>query len=403
MCFSRLGLLLIVGFGCASAHAASPAATAAVLCDGKDALPLVVAGSRHFVDVELKGPKATETIRFHVDSGGNTPGLLLQQAAFNRLGFTDVAQLPKTLRIGGHDVAVPAATSWFVHDAKDIRNEHMSEGQIGAGFFGQFIVCIDPAKGHIAFGNPAAFPIVDDGTGLPIELARMGQNSAPYLFVRSEFGGQKMLLLFDTGASASMLERKYIDLVRADHADWPLIQGAAGDADMLGGKLLEYLLRVPSLVAGGSDLGTAVFVERRDDTWHLMFNVDDAHGAVANDVLDRYRTLIDYRGSHVWLWPTKRPLDASASLVRVGVGLRYGDDQCPVVTAISTGNAPDVAAHVKVNDVILSVDGKSVCDGLHHTAATALAGRAGQVKKLQLRRGDKTTAVTATVRDLAKP
>lgn len=402
MRFSRLASLMFIGFSCATAHAAAPVATAAALCDGKDALPLVVAGSRHFVDVELKGPKATETIRFHVDSGGNTPGLLLQQSAFARLGFSDVAQLPKTLRIAGHDVAIPAATSWLVHDGKDIRNEHMSEGQLGAGFLSQFVVCIDPAKGRIAFGNPAAFPIADDGTGLPVELARMGPNNAPYIFVRAEFGGQKMLLLFDTGAAASMLERKYLDLVRADHADWPLIQGAAGDADMLGGKLLEQMLRVPSLVVGGRDLGAAVFVERRDDTWHLMFNVDNAHGAVANDVLDRYRMLIDYRGSHVWLWPTKRPLDASASLVRVGVGLRYGDDKCPIVTAISTGNAPDVAANIKVNDAILSVDGKSLCDGLHHTAATALAGRAGQRKKLQLRRGDKTLPVTATVRDLTK-
>jgi C-terminal processing protease CtpA/Prc len=166
---------------------------------------------------------------------------------------------------------------------------------------------------------------------------------------------------------------------------------------------IEQLLRVPSLAVGGRDLGPANFVERRDGTWPRMFGVDDAHGALAGDVLDRFRMLLDYERARVWLWPSGRAPDASASLTRVGVGLHYGADKCPSVTAISSGNAPDVAAALAKGDTILAVDGKSVCDGLHHTAATALAGRDGQPKKLQLRRAGKTSEVTVTVRDLTKP
>jgi C-terminal processing protease CtpA/Prc len=96
---------------------------------------------------------------------------------------------------------------------------------------------------------------------------------------------------------------------------------------------------------------------------------------------------------------------ASASLVRVGLGLRYGTDKGRAVTSISTGNADDVAANVKAGDVLMAVDGKNVCDGLHHTAATTLAGHDGQRKKLQLRRAGKPLEVTVTVRDdlLAPP
>jgi hypothetical protein len=386
-----------------TSYAASPAMTAAALCDGAEALPMEVAGSRHFVNVELAGPKRTETIRFHVDSGGSTFGLLIREAAMKRLGFTDAARLPKTLRIAGRDLAVPPGVSWYVSKQADPRNERMSEGQIGAAFFGQFLVCIDPAKGRIAFAKPAAFPIDDDGTGLPIELPRMGPNKAPYVFVHAEFGGQKMLLLFDTGASGSMLERRHIDLLHAAHAGWPLIRGAAGDPDMLGGMLTEELLRVPSVVVSGRDLGAAVFVERPTNTWPEMFGVDEAHGALANDVLDRYRILIDYQRARLWLWPSGRPPDASASLVRVGVGLHYGADQCPAVTAIATGSAPDVAANLKSGDVIVAVDGKSVCDGLHHTAAAALAGGDGQKKTLQVRRAGKSFDVVVTARDLLAP
>ena len=98
-----------------------------------------------------------------------------------------------------------------------------------------------------------------------------------------------------------------------------------------------------------------------------------------------------------------QPVDAAASLVRVGVGLKYGADRCPAITYVSTGNAPDVAATLKPGDVLVVVDGKSVCDGLHHTAAAALAGRDGAAKKVQIKRAGKTSDVTVTVRDLTKP
>ena len=89
-----------------------------------------------------------------------------------------------------------------------------------------------------------------------------------------------MLLLFDTGASSSMLERKTIDTIHAAHPDWlrPYCS-AAGDADMLGGTFTEEVLRVPLVTVNGLDLGPALFVERPTDTWPRMFGVDDAHGA----------------------------------------------------------------------------------------------------------------------------
>ena len=288
-------------------------------------------------------------------------------------------------------------------DHPDPRGEHIAEGQIGAGFFGHFLVCIDPAKGHIAFADPKTHPVADDGKGLPLELERMGPTNAPYPFVHAEFGGQKMLLLFDTGATSSMLEKKYIEAIHGAHRDWALIRGSAGDADMLGGMFVEQLLVVPSLAVSGRDVGGAHFVERPDGTWPRMFGVDEAHGALAGDVLNRFRMLIDYERARVWLWPSGRPADASASLTRVGVGIHYGPDKRPTVTTVSTGNAPDAAAQLAKGDIILTVDGKSVCDGQHHTASTALAGRDGQKKKLQVNRAGKTRDVTVTVRDLTKP
>src|SRR5262245_37674137 len=74
------------------------------LCDGPASIPLEVAGSRHFVGILLAGPKGKETVRFHVDTGGNTPGLMLAKSVGHRLGFLTENELPRAIRLGTREV-----------------------------------------------------------------------------------------------------------------------------------------------------------------------------------------------------------------------------------------------------------------------------------------------------------
>jgi hypothetical protein len=424
------------GSGTAGGSSSSGAARAAApppggdvarsFCEGPSSFPLEVAGSRHFVGVTLAGPKATETVRFHVDTGGNTPGLMIRRETADRLGFAAESALPRALRIDGRDLPVPEGARWSIGDEPPDRpvtdastRKGWSGGQLGAGFLSRFTICIDPGRGRIALATPGSVALPPPGGSIPVMMMPGGENRALYPFVQvlltaggSFTGGYGVLL--DTGATTSMLDAKKIEYQARKNPGWPVFTGAAGDADMLGGAFPERLIRAEDVRITAPkakypdrpeiDAGPATFVSRPDGTWDRMFGsvpfTMGSHGAIANDVLNRFRIILDYRDARLWLMPSGRPADRSASMVRVGLALRFGADGCPVVRQIASANAKDTLAAIQPGDVLLKIDGKDVCKLWHHEIQAELAGSAGQTKNLELRRGGASVAVTVTVADL---
>jgi S1-C subfamily serine protease len=125
------------------------------------------------------------------------------------------------------------------------------------------------------------------------------------------------------------------------------------------------------------------------------------HGAIANDVLGRFRILLDYPGKHIFLQRVANAMaPASASMVRVGVSMLFDTDGCPVVQRITSTNAPAVAKALQIGDVITTIDGQDACKMMHHEISAALAGKPGDAKRLGLRRGTKSSEVTVPVADL---
>ncbi len=411
-----------------AANALSVAQAFDRVCNGELSAPLEVVGSRHFVSVEVAGPKATETLRFHVDTGGNTRGLYLEPSVAERLGAKSVSDLPKSIKIGGHEIALPAGAGWYIGDADSEKfaqatRKGFSSGQIGAGFLSRFLVCIDPSKGRFGLALPGSIRI-DDAShpAIPLLMQTMGDNHAKYPFLlthirdgQSVVGGYGMLL--DTGATTSMIESGKIDYLRKADSHTALATGAAGDADMIAPtdpKNAERMLRVGRIVltaprakfpdAPEIEGGPATFVERHDGTWEQMFGhvgpTNGAYGAIANDVLDGFRLLIDYDREVVWLDPTGRATDRSASLARVGVAVRFGADGCPVITGLTDTNAKATLAALHVGDVIVSVDGLDACKASHAELQAALAGPPGSAKQLKVRRGTESVDVTGVAAQL---
>lgn len=388
------------------------------ICKGDISVPLEVAGSRHFVSVKVAGPAGTETLRFHVDTGGNTRGLAIAKSVADRLGVKTVADLPKSIGLGEHDVALPPGAGWIILDSEYEKFDRAtrkgwSSGQIGAGFLSRFLVCIDPKNGRLGLAAPGSIH-VDDAAHppLPLLLQTRGDNGAHYPFVLVHIhDGQKVVggygMLLDTGATTSMIESDKIDYISTQTTHAKIDVGAAGDADMIGPKKPERVLRVGyiAITAPKStfpdtpsiDAGPATFVERPSGTWNEMFGylakTNGAYGALANDVLDSYRLLIDYDRRLVWFDPTGRNPDASASLSRVGLSIRFGDDGCPTIMGVTDTNSPDTLSAVHPGDVLLSVDGVDACKAAHHEIQAALAGPPGAAKKLSLRRGTETQEV----------
>ena len=392
----------------------------AAMC-GDDAIPLEVAGSRHFVKVRLKGPKAEEELRFHVDTGGNTPGLGLRKAAAERLGFASAHALPRTLAIGGRDVALPEKTAWNIFDApRDAARKDFEQGQIGAGFLAHFVVCIDPAAGRLGLARPDEVAI-DPASApwIPLSLIAGGDSGAQYPFVFVRVGGGGYGMLLDTGATSSMLEASPMKWLAGKHEAWPTAAGAAGDADMIAGAWPEKVLRADEATisfptaglhalgleqAPAHALGPVVFVERPDGTFEGMFGTPrymaGASGAIANDVLDRFRLLIDYKNARLWLQPTERPPDASSSWSRVGLSLEFGADGCPAVRQVTSSNPKPVHRALRAGDVLVEIDGKGVCGAWHHEIAALLAGPPGSTRKVTARRRGKRLRLELPVTDL---
>jgi hypothetical protein len=404
------------------------------LCAGPASVPMEIAGSREFVSITVPGSKTPGALRFHVDTGGNTPGLMVRRSAIERLGFASVEALPRAIHVGERDIPLPGGADWTVIDdeadpskLERATRKDFAAGQLGAGFLSRFVVCVDPGHGRLGLGDPQEFDLEPgDAKWVPLLMMPGGPNHALYPFVHvllldhGAFAGGYGLLL-DTGATTSMLDRAKIDLQRGKHPDWPRANGAFGDADMIGGPWAEELLRVGEtrlnspgqLSALGQrermtiDLGPATFLDRPDGTWGKMFgNVGmtmGSHGAVANDVLLRHRIVLDYPHARLYVDPSGRPPDASASSARVGIAVVFGANGCPEVRQVADTNAADTRSKIQVGDVLSTIDGKDACSMFHHEIAAALAGTPGTVKKLRLRRGAATLDVDAATAELLAP
>jgi hypothetical protein len=406
------------------------AGTLTNLCTGPASVPMEIAGSREFVSVTLPGSKVAESLRFHVDTGGNTPGLMIYRSAVERLGFTE-ATLPRTIHIGDRDIAIPDGAKWVTVDDAGAESKfdhaarkHFAVGQIGAGFLSRFVVCIDPGNARLGLGDPKEFNLEPgDAKWVPLLMMSGGDNHALYPFVhvllldKGAFAGGYGLLL-DTGATTSMLDRNKVESQIKTHKDWPTVRGAFGDADMLGGGWPEEIISVSDVALNTPgdlawyglkervtiDLGPATFVERPTGTWDKMFGsvreTLGSHGAIANDVLLGYRLVLDYPHARIFAQASKRPRPASASPVRVGVAIRFESDGCPTIRQITDTNAPDTRSKLQVGDTILTIDGKDACKMWHHEIQAALAGPPGEIKKLHLRRSAQTMDVDVATADL---
>ena len=422
------------------------------VCEGRSSVPIELSGSRHFVDVMLRGPKGSGRFRFQIDTGGSTPGLTLARSAADALGF-DRAKgadaLPRTITLGGREIALPEGVHWAVVDedaaagkgrptrAPSARRGY-SLGQIGAGFLSRFLVCIDPAAGRLGLADPTETEIdPDDRSAIPILLQPGGPNHALYPFVhvlleaRGAYSGSYGMLL-DTGATTSMLEGRELDRQAKSNPEWPRAKGTAGDADMIAGQFAETMLLAGALYVTSPglerwrdnppsaaeweqfpklhppvDAGPALLVERPQGTFRQMFGevgyAGGPHGALGNDVLGRFRLMLDYRGARLWLEPEATAAPASASLQRVGVALGFGADGCPVVRQITDSNADETRSKLRVGDALTAIDGEPACQLWHHQLAAKLAGRAGERRSLELRRAGKKLVVDVPIADLFAP
>jgi len=150
--------------------------------------------------------------------------------------------------------------------------------------------------------------------------------------------------------------------------------------------------------------GEALLVDRSKDSFSQLFGKAPGgavvQGALGNDVLNRFRMLIDYQGERLWLLRTERAPELSAVPTRIGLALSFGSDGCPVVRQITDSNDRSAKDKVKIGDALVGIDGAGVCEAWHHQISAALAGQPGQHHELTLRRANKLVTADVAVVDL---
>jgi hypothetical protein len=162
------------------------------------------------------------------------------------------------------------------------------------------------AQYHVVFDYPkSTFTIaragVLEGRGdaLPMPVGK------PSGFPRTEIevDGEKLGFLVDTGASFTMVSDALLKRWGANHPDWERHAGAFGDAATLGGQTLETLV-VPSARWGPHAIDGLGVTSQREGTferWMSSMMTAPIVGALAGNVLERFRVDLDYPNERLYL------------------------------------------------------------------------------------------------------
>ena len=166
----------------------------------------------------------------------------------------------------------------------------------------------------------------------------------------------------------------------------------------IGGETKGFRFRIPSVHIGPYSIARPVASATTSDNAGSGFS--DVAGVLGGDILNRFRVILDYRNSSVFLVPASRLAKRSDWLDMLGaqmvaVGPAFDTLQ---VRAIMP-NSPASEAKLRIGDVIRAVDGVS---GRRLTLERlgALMGEPGRRRTLRVQRGAGALTIVLRTRRL---
>jgi hypothetical protein len=363
-------------------------------------VPLIVEGNAPIVELEFSSARGVRKARFLVDTGGGD-ALMLGSKLMADVGATAIGPVsrgycplrPLPVKLSGMaldltGVRILGTPKWH---GPTVRND--CEGLIPGRLLRHYEVILDYPARRFTLANPGA----TEPRGLKVKTP-IAANGNPR--IELEIGGVTYGFLLDTGASFTMISRTVLDAWAKANRAWPAATGAAGFANMFGGKreTEALMLRIAEMGVGAISLRDVAAVSRPEgtfETWMKRVMTAPIIGSVAGNVLRDFRVEIDYRNGFTYL--ERSGFTGDADLVSVGLVLEAGADGNPLVSGISSAAADDVKAQVKASDKLLAVDGAPVRRKSLAAAAGMLQGSAGARKQLSLERGGKGITVSVTV------
>jgi predicted aspartyl protease len=254
-------------------------------------------------------------------------------------------------------------------------------GIIGSDLFERFVVEIDYAARSLELFEPNDYAYKGPGEILTMEVIE----KIPHIVVNISRGSVNLVpakLLVDTGAAQSVvLYAPFVETNKLLETTTGTILITAGG---LGGGSLMRKVRAKVVKIGRLTFDRPLIYfapQKRSAGWR--------DGILGNDLLDRFKVIIDYSRRRVILEPSARlnaPTDFSSyqfNLIREGK--RY-----KVAEIVEGGIAGE--AGLRTGDVLTSVNGNSVSDlSLFETQRLFLMD--GQDRVLSVKRGDQTLEI----------
>ena len=198
-------------------------------------------------------------------------------------------------------------------------------GILGGGFLRNFVLEIDYNRKKITFYSPAFYsPPTRKFLELPINV----ENNKPFVQSDIFFPNLEKLkgakLLVDSGAGITMM----LDVESNSKVQIPAnaIPGNIGSG--LGGDLLGFVGLIPKIKISEIEITNipANFQVIENDTFDV--NRIYRNGLIGNQILDRFKLIIDYRREKLYLQPNKtlnKPFDldkSGISVIATGANLR---------------------------------------------------------------------------------
>lgn len=273
-------------------------------------VPLHVEGNRAFIDVTFQKPDGSRlSTRYWVDTGGGA--FFITEPVARDLGlrwtmrreegeeFGEVSVPPKAfvgnmpLELEPHRVAVAVGTKNMVPPVAPGHAEGMFPGRLLARY-------------HVVFDYPnAKFTLARPGVLRPKGISLPMPVSKESGFARTEIDvdGITYGFLLDTGASFTIVSEVLLKSWGTKHPDWSRHPGAVGEAKTLGGSTLETM-SVPSARWGKEALGEFGVTSQKEGTferWMSSMTTSPVVGALAGNVLKRFRVELDYPNQKLYL------------------------------------------------------------------------------------------------------
>ena len=280
-------------------------------------VPLSLEGNRPFIDLTFQRADGSQrTARFLVDTGGGA--FLITEGLARDLGL----ELGKTMKEEGQEFAyLNAVPKAFVGAMPLQLNPNRvlvalgsdrilpavtpghEEGMLPGHVLAHYHVVFDYPKATLTLAWPGI--LKPEGDALPMPVSKRS------CFPRTEIevDGITYGFLLDTGASFTIVSEALLKSWGDKHPDWPRSPGAVGEAVTLGGTTLETMI-LPDAFWGPNKLGEFGVTSQSEgtfETWMSSMMTAPVVGALAGNVLKRFRVELDYANAKLYLSAPSRP------------------------------------------------------------------------------------------------